>query len=158
MLDRGEASSRFPWPPTIYAIATLAAIALGWLFPVALFPDSLALLPRIVGGVVIVGAVALVILAEREFRRAGTPALPTAPTRAIVSSGVFGFTRNPMYLGFTAALIGVALAANSLWFLIAVPFAVFAVTKLAIEREERYLSRKFGEEYRAYRARVRRWL
>ena len=72
--------------------------------------------------------------------------------------GVYAYTRNPLYLGPTIGLIGVALVLDSLWFLVATPLSAFAITKLAIEREEEYLARKFGDAYLAYKARVRRWL
>jgi len=126
--------------------------------PLNFLPEALALLLRVMGGLVIVAAVVLVVLAERAFKRAGTPVRPTEPTQEIVTSGVYAYTRNPMYLSMTIALIGASLVADSLWFLVVVPPAVFAVTKLAIEREKHYLSRKFGESYRTYKARVRRWL
>ena len=61
-------------------------------------------------------------------------------------------------LGMTLVLFGLGLALNELWFLIAVPIAVLAVTKLAIEREEAYLERRFGAPYVAYKSKVRRWI
>jgi protein-S-isoprenylcysteine O-methyltransferase Ste14 len=158
MNDDGEASSRFPWPPAIYGLAFVAAAILAWVVPLPFLPDAAALPGRVAGVVMIIAAVALAVLAEQQFRRARTPALPTLPTRAIVKDGVYAYTRNPMYLAMSAGLGAVALAANSLWFILALPFAIYAVTKLAIEREEHYLSRKFGEDYRAYQARVPRWL
>ncbi len=158
MAEPLDASSPFPWPPAIYGALFVVALILTWVVPLPLLPDGVALVTRIVGGIVVVGAIAFAVMAEQEFRRAGTAALPTAPTTAIVSTGVFSRTRNPMYLAFSAAMIGWALATNSWWFLIATPIAMVAVTKLAIEREEAYLDRKFGETYRAYKTRVRRWV
>ena len=158
MPTNGDASSPFPWPPTIFGLAFIAAVALSFLVPLPFIPDALLFALRVVGVLMFIAAVALAGFAEREFRRAHTPALPTAPTRAIVASGVYAYTRNPMYLGMTAGLAALALVFNSLWFVIAAPFAAFAVTRLAIAREERYLADKFGETYRAYRMRVRRWL
>jgi protein-S-isoprenylcysteine O-methyltransferase Ste14 len=158
MAEPADASSPFPWPPTIYGALFLVAVALAWFVPLPLFPDAVALVTRMVGGIVVAGAIILAYLAEQEFRRAGTATIPTAPTTAIITTGVFTRTRNPIYVAFTAAMIGWALAANSWWFLIVTPFAVYAVTKLAIEREEAYLARKFGPTYTAYKARVRRWL
>jgi len=83
---------------------------------------------------------------------------PTKPSSALVTSGIYRWTRNPMYLGMSLILGGIGLAAGSLWFLIALPIAMIAVTKLAIEREERYLAQLFGQPYLDYKARVRRWL
>ena len=153
-----EASSRFPWPPAIYGSAAVAAALLSWLVPLPFLPEAAAWPLRLVGGLIIVAAVGLALVAEREFGRARTPALPTMPTRAIVTSGAYAYSRNPMYLSMTVGLAALALVIDSLWFIVAVPFALYAVTKLAIEREERYLAGKFGETYRAYKARVPRWL
>jgi len=75
-----------------------------------------------------------------------------------VAAGAYRFTRNPVYLGMVLGLIGLAIAFNSLWLLMAlVPFAL-VIRYGVITREEAYLERKFGDVYRRYRARVRRWL
>ena len=87
---------------------------------------------------------ALALWAEVGFKRARTAVLPTRPTTAIVTGGPYRFTRNPMYLGMSLGLAGCAGAFNSWWFVIALPIAMLAVTKLAIEPEEAYLERKFG--------------
>ena len=81
----------------------------------------------------------------------------TKPSTALVTDGIYRWTRNPMYVGLSLILVGIGLATGSVWFLVALPFAVFAVTKLAIEREELYLADKFGAAYHDYKARVRRW-
>jgi protein-S-isoprenylcysteine O-methyltransferase Ste14 len=158
MPDIRDASSSFPWPPAVYGASFLIAVALSYLAPLPFVAAELLPAARIVGLLIFVAAVGLAALAEREFRRAQTPALPTLPTRAIVSTGVYAWTRNPMYLGMTLGLAALALVLNSLWFILAALLAVYAVTRLAIEREERYLAGKFGADYAAYRARVRRWL
>ncbi len=100
---------------------------------------------------------AIVIAAEWSFLKAGTATLPTSPTRVVVPDGAYRFTRNPMYLGLCAVLAGIGFFVNSWWFFVVLPFAVIAVTKLAIEREEAYLERKFGSVYLAYKSRTRRW-
>jgi len=92
------------------------------------------------------------------FRRAGTTPNPTKPTTALVLRGPYRFTRNPMYLGFAALYLGVTLLVNSLWPLLLFPAVVGLVQGRVIAREEAYLEAKFGNEYRAYKMRVRRWL
>ena len=150
-----DASSRFLWPPTIYGGLALAAWGLERLAPLALpLPERL----RWLGWALVGASLILSGAAELAFLRAGTATLPTSPTTAIVTSGVYRVTRNPMYLAMTAALIGLGLALASGWFWIAAPVAVALVTRLAIEREEAYLERKFGAAYLSYKARVRRWL
>lgn len=91
-------------------------------------------------------------------RRAGTDFLPDRPSTRVVSHGVYARTRNPMYLGFAVLTGGLAVAADSAWALLAVPVGAVLVDRLVIAREERYLARKFGEEYLSYKRRVRRWL
>ncbi|MFI5210728.1 MAG: methyltransferase family protein, partial [Gemmatimonadales bacterium] len=68
------------------------------------------------------------------------------------------FSRNPMYVGMTLLYLGIALWANSLWPLLLLPAVLVVMRRGVIAREEAYLERRFGDEYRSYRARVRRWL
>lgn len=153
-----EASSKFVWPPVIYAVATIAGALLAWLVPLTLLPAG-GEGPRHLVGIVIVIAGALVVFsATRLFRRAGTPVAPIKPTSALVTEGIYRWTRNPMYLGLSLILLGLAVATGSLWFLLALAVAVYSVTKLAIEKEELYLARKFGAAYLDYKSRVRRWM
>lgn len=161
MSDAPRASSNFIWPPTIYLIAAALALMLSWLAPLPLLADAPAALRwsvRAAGAAMFLAGLGLALAAKGYFDRAGTPVKPTEPTTTLVTAGVYGYTRNPMYLSMTVALIGLSLIALSAWFLLVAPFAVFAVFKLAIEREERYLGEKFGAAYADYRARVRRWL
>ncbi len=152
-----DASSKFLWPPTIYGSAALLALAAGWFAPLPFVPAWLAGSAFWTGVALVALGAGLALAAEIGFLFAGTATLPISPTTAIVETGVYRFTRNPMYLGMTLALVGAAPALDSAWFALATPLAVWAVTKLAIEREEAYLERKFGETYLAYKRRVRRW-
>jgi protein-S-isoprenylcysteine O-methyltransferase Ste14 len=158
MSTQNDASSRFVWPPTIYGSATVLAGFLSWFAPWPFEPDAIRTAALIAGVLVFCLGGTIALAAEIGFMRAGTAVLPTRPTTAIVDSGIYRFTRNPMYLGMSLALAGLGLGFNQLWFLLALPVAMLAVTKLAIEREEAYLAQKFGAEYLAYNARVRRWL
>jgi protein-S-isoprenylcysteine O-methyltransferase Ste14 len=152
-----DASSPFAWPPAIYGSTVVVAGLLSWFIGWSFQPVSMRWIGIFAG--VLIGGLggAMALLAEMGFKEAGTAVLPTRPTTTIVRAGVYRFTRNPMYLGMTLGLIGLALALDQLWFLIAVPIAVVAVTKLAIEREEAYLAQKFGAVYLDYKAAVRRW-
>jgi protein-S-isoprenylcysteine O-methyltransferase Ste14 len=153
-----DASSRFIWPPTIYGSATLIAGVLAWFAPWPFEPDALRTVALTAGVLVFCIGGAIAIAAEIGFKRAGTAVLPTRPTTAIVGTGIYRLTRNPMYLGMSLALAGLGLGLNQMWFLLVLPIAMLAVTKLAIEREEAYLAQKFGAEYLAYKAKVRRWV
>jgi protein-S-isoprenylcysteine O-methyltransferase Ste14 len=162
MVEQNEASSPLPWPPIIYGLAALVATLLTYAVPFALsdsLPAFAARGPRATAGAVFIAAGAALLLgAAGLFKKAGTPIPPNQPTTAIVTAGLYRYTRNPMYLGMTAIMLGLSLATDSVWFLVTLLGALIAVTKLAIEREEAYLERKFGADYLSYKARVRRWL
>ncbi|MGI9083774.1 MAG: methyltransferase family protein [Aeromicrobium sp.] len=96
--------------------------------------------------------------ATRRFARAGTAVIPFRPSTALVTTGPFRFTRNPMYLGMAVLQAGLSLAFGLMWALAMVPVAVLAVDRLVIAREEPYLERRFGADYIAYKSRVRRWI
>jgi protein-S-isoprenylcysteine O-methyltransferase Ste14 len=113
---------------------------------------------RLLGASCLVAGLALDIWAIATFRRAGTTPHPAGPTTALAVGGPYRFTRNPMYLGLVFLLAALALLANSLWPLILLPVVIVNVRRAVIDREERYLTAKFGEEYLRYKARVRRWL
>ncbi len=100
-----------------------------------------------------VGVVALI-----QFRRAGTPPEPWRPSRALVTGGIYRYTRNPMYVGMTLIYLGVTAWWNTWWPLGVLPLVLVIMTVAVIGREEAYLERLFGEEYRRYRDRVRRWI
>lgn len=113
---------------------------------------------RVAGLLLIAAAVILAASAVRAFSRAKTSPKPHKPTTAIVTSGPFRFTRNPIYISFTLVQLGIALMTASAWTL-ALLIPVLLVVRLGVvAREERYLKRKFGDEYLSYTRRVRRWL
>jgi protein-S-isoprenylcysteine O-methyltransferase Ste14 len=92
------------------------------------------------------------------MRRAGTPANPYKPVSHMVTGGPFHYTRNPAYLAMTMIYTGIAGLANALWAILLLPVALLMIQRGVIEREERYLEHKFGEEYLRYKAQVRRWI
>ncbi|HEV7253159.1 MAG TPA: isoprenylcysteine carboxylmethyltransferase family protein [Mesorhizobium sp.] len=142
-------------PPLIFA-AFLAAGAVagsyvGWGIGLS------SALRQVAGFGLLVAGTVFLALALGLFRRAQTCPEPWQPTTAIVSTGIYGITRNPMYVGMALAYAGVALLAHSLMALLLLPFALAVIHFGVIRREERYLEAKFGDEYRGYAARVRRW-
>lgn len=110
------------------------------------------------GALLLVAGAALLAAAWRGFVRAGTRAEPWLPSTAMVTTGVYGRTRNPMYLGMALLYLAVTVAADSVVALILLVPLLVVVRHGVIGREERYLQAKFGDEYRRYRASVRRWL
>jgi protein-S-isoprenylcysteine O-methyltransferase Ste14 len=141
-------------PPILYLAALLAAIGLDALWPIAPMPPALSS-----GGgwaLVTIGAVLGVACVVR-FRRAGTGIPTYRPTTTLVTDGLYRYSRNPIYVGLAAFYLGLALLAGSWWGFILLPVIVGVVHYIVIAREEAYLERKFGDAYRAYKARVRRW-
>jgi protein-S-isoprenylcysteine O-methyltransferase Ste14 len=143
-------------PPIALLLAFVAGLALDWLHPLPFVPTGL---PHAwVGAGVFVLGLALVVWAIRTFKAAGTPVQGYKPTSAIVDRGPYRFTRNPIYGGMFVGLAGLAVAFDTLWLLVAL-VAFFAIIRFGVvAREEAYLDRKFGDAYRDYKARVRRWL
>lgn len=153
-----QASSPTPWPPILFSGAVVVGGLTHWRAPVLFFPEDWRFPAAIAGAVAFVAGFALLATATRKFAVIGTPIAPNQPTKFIVSGGVYDFSRNPMYLGMVLMLLGLGLVSDSLWLLLLVPFSFYAVTKLAIEREEAYLAKRFGQEYLEYKRRVRRWI
>jgi protein-S-isoprenylcysteine O-methyltransferase Ste14 len=143
-------------PPLAWGLAVIAGLALNWLVPLPFLPADLP--ARWLGAMVFVLALALLAWAIVTVTRAGSNVPTYLPTIGIVESGPYRFTRNPIYLGMFLGQIGLAVAFNSLWLLITlVPFAL-VIRYGVVAREEVYLARKFGDAYRGYCSRVRRWL
>ena len=143
-------------PPLAWGLAVLAGLALNWLVPLHFLPAELRV--GWLGAMVFVLALALFTWAVVTITRAGSNVRTALPTTTIVESGPYRFTRNPIYLGMSLGLISLAIALDNLWLLLMlVPFAL-VIRYGVVAREEAYLERKFGDVYRRYRARVRRWL
>jgi protein-S-isoprenylcysteine O-methyltransferase Ste14 len=145
-------------PPPLLFLGSLAAgvaVDFWWLRVSTGLPGSLRFAA---GAVLTVAAGALSIAAFVRFRRAGTAVEPWRPSTALVTDGVYGFTRNPIYLAMALLYAGLALALDSVVALILLPPLLALVQVGVIAREERYLESRFGEEYRRYRASVRPWV
>jgi protein-S-isoprenylcysteine O-methyltransferase Ste14 len=110
------------------------------------------------GPALVAGAIAVVIIANWQFKRAGTSVKPWVPTTAIVTTGLFSVSRNPVYAAMVVLLVGLAFAGNTLWVLTATVGFVGVIQYGVILREEAYLERLFGATYADYKARVRRWI
>jgi protein-S-isoprenylcysteine O-methyltransferase Ste14 len=127
----------------------------------ALVPGPTSIAPPFnrIGWLLVVAGAATIVTAMRQFRRANTTINPQTPAKAsaLVTSGLFGYSRNPMYLGLSIALTGWAIVLGTLAPWVALPVFVLVITRLQIEPEEAVLSVLFGAPYRDYCAHVGRW-
>jgi protein-S-isoprenylcysteine O-methyltransferase Ste14 len=142
-------------PPLLFGVGLAAGLVVHWIRPVS-FPHPV--IARVAGLVIFVLSLQLARSAEAAMRRAGTNIRPDQPTLAIVTDGPFRFSRNPLYLATVGLYLGIALLVNTLWPLLLLAPVLVVLQWGVIGPEERYLQEKFGESYREYRARVRRWV
>jgi protein-S-isoprenylcysteine O-methyltransferase Ste14 len=156
MNDTPETAQVLIRPPLAWALAVLAGLVLDWLAPLPFLPEDWP--AGLLGAVVFVLALALAIWAIDTMTRAGTNVPTNRPTTAIVEGGPYRFTRNPIYLGMFGGLIGLGIAFDNPWLLLLMALFALVIRYGVVAREEAYLERMFGDAYRGYRRRVRRWL
>lgn len=141
-------------PPLIFGGAVAAGLLLQKARSLPVLPPALG---KPLGAALAIGGIGLGLSAVAALKGADTNVDPYEQTSAIVETGPYLFTRNPIYLGMGLLGAGVGLLARAGWVLALLPPAVAVVQKGVIEREEAYLARRFPDAYPAYHARVRRW-
>jgi protein-S-isoprenylcysteine O-methyltransferase Ste14 len=145
-------------PPLLFLAALLIGFVLDRLLRLPFPVPGIDLVHWIIAGSLILAGLALFAAGVHDFSRAATPVPTNEPTRALVTTGIHGWTRNPIYLGMFLVYIGIGVAARSPWTLIlTLPLAIL-IRYGVVGREEAYLERRFGDAYRDYKQRVRRWL
>jgi protein-S-isoprenylcysteine O-methyltransferase Ste14 len=144
-------------PPFILLGFLVAATVLEAVVPLPML-GAHALARYLAGAALAACGFVLTGIGMRCFAAAGTNVPPNQPTTALVVDGIYGRTRNPLYLGMILVYLGLSVAAGSLWAIVLVVPLLWVINVGVIAREERYLERKFGDAYRAYKGRVRRWL
>jgi protein-S-isoprenylcysteine O-methyltransferase Ste14 len=155
MRERAEVAGAPVPAPIIFAGVFLAGLILNAVLPHPAFPPAL----RAAGWLLAVfGFAGIGLPGFLALRRAGTSPNPHRPTTAFVGDGPYRFTRHPLYLSMAAIYAGAALGLNSFWTLVLLIAAVVLIDRGPMVREERYMEQKFGDAYRAYKARVRRWV
>jgi protein-S-isoprenylcysteine O-methyltransferase Ste14 len=154
--DRSDRPNRIPWPPVLDALTIVGAVLLQRVWPL---PPLVEVGPlRLLGWLVCIAGISVACAGVLHFRQVRTPVDPTGRATAVATGGIYAWTRNPMYLGTLLALVGLGLAWPQTWLVLLVPLLAFGLVNLAITREEAFLERRFGDDYLAYKVRVRRWI
>ena len=142
-------------PPVLYGGAFLIVLVLNYFWPLRITRPSVA---EPLGLVVVLAALGLVLWGRTTMHGAGTNISPLKPATTLVDSGPYRFSRNPLYVAMTLLFVGLTLLINSLWGVVLLVPVILLLHFGVVRREERYLERKFGEEYDRYRSRVRRYV
>ncbi len=142
-------------PPLIFLGALGLGLLLNWLLPLQRFSSASC---PVTGWIVAVAGFGIGFWGVRTFIRAGTNVRPDLPVTALVTSGPYRYSRNPLYMACTIIYLGITLSIGSLWLLVILIPALAVVRYRIVRREEEYLESRFGDNYRAYKAQVNRWI
>jgi protein-S-isoprenylcysteine O-methyltransferase Ste14 len=144
-------------PPLFYVAAFLGAVFIQKLIPIdnTLFSQQWM---KIVGAFFLVTALFFLSFSLFQFLQSKNTVVTILPANSLQTTGIFGLTRNPMYIGLAFIYLGLSCLIGNWWNMILFPVLLLFVQEYIIKREEKYLHRRFGPEYEAYRKRVRRWL
>ena len=142
-------------PPLIYGGIFLIGYLFQRAYPLPFLPEPFN---SLIGASLIIISLLLAISGMSALKRAGTYIDPFKPTTVLVVDGPYRFSRNPLYLSLTFLYTGIAVLFNLCGPILVLPLALIIMQFGVIIREERYLEKKFGEDYRLYRAHVRRWV
>jgi protein-S-isoprenylcysteine O-methyltransferase Ste14 len=141
-------------PPLIVVVVYAVALSAHSLLPLAFLPGALHLIPALW---LSLGGVFIFLMAARALRKAGTTMIPFAKPTALVTTGPYRRTRNPIYLSYAWLYLGLGCLINSWWTLILFPVLIIVMNRFVIAHEESVLEEGFGNAYREYRATTRRW-
>ena len=148
-------------PIRLFPFALLLGLVLDRVLPLAFTIPTIGpahWISAVIAGALIVIGIALFAAGVGNFSRAATPLATNQPTRVLVTTGIYSWTRNPIYLAFFLMYVGIGVAVHSAWIpVLTLPIAI-AIRYGVVAREEAYLERRFGDRYREYKARVRRWV
>ena len=151
------AAVRIP-PPLVYLTGAIVGVGLhAFVLPTPIVGLTLGLRLGLAAAAAVLGVV-VTGTAIRLFRRTGQDPKPWESTPDILSTGIYRFTRNPMYVAMALLQIALGAALGNWWIIILVPIVLWLIYTTAVRHEEVYLERKFGDKHTSYKAKVRRWL
>jgi protein-S-isoprenylcysteine O-methyltransferase Ste14 len=144
-------------PPIIYALTFLAAVFIQKKVPIndSLFHRQVT---KIVGVGLLIIALFFLLRSLRQFVLSKNTLVTIMPTHSLQTNGIYNISRNPMYLGLAIAYLGISCLIGNWWNIILFPFLLLIIQQYMINREEKYLERRFGQVYLDYKSKVRRWL
>jgi len=155
MADEQDNPGGWVPPPLTYLLTLLLGLVLDRRLHLPFLPHRVA---GVLGWPLVGGGMALATWFIRTMRGADTTLDVNKPVSSLVQDGPFRYSRNPGYLSLAMIYAGIATLRNALWAILLLPLVLVVTKRELIEREERYLERTFGEEYLAYKRRVRRWV
>lgn len=142
-------------PPLILIAFIGLGVILHNIFPLHFIHGPLR---TIIGAIFLAYSVLVMSLAMLQMRKAGTNIDVRKPTTTIVTDGIYRYTRNPMYVSMVLLMVAISVLISNIWIFALTPAFAIVMQKGVIEREERYLEKKFGSEYTDYKKRTRRWI
>jgi protein-S-isoprenylcysteine O-methyltransferase Ste14 len=157
MSDEKDVPGVIVFPPLIPLTVLVVGIVLDRLLPLTVLNGVSPPLRAVAGGILFVFGLWVMVGGRRTFVRAGTNVNPHQPSLKIVSEGIYSHLRNPMYVGATVGLLGIILAFGLEWTFVLLVIGSLILHFGVVLREERYLERKFGDEYLRYKAGVPRY-
>ena len=159
MKDAQDAAEVQVFPPLIPLATIIVGVLLNWAMPLEFGFESKFTVNRWIGGAIVAGSlIGLGGWSVLLLRLDGQSENPWKPTFQVIEKGPFRISRNPMYLQMVLVCVGLAIAFTNWWLLLLSPVCGWLLQVLAIQPEEAYLEKKFGEQYLAYKRRTRRWL
>jgi protein-S-isoprenylcysteine O-methyltransferase Ste14 len=142
-------------PPMIYLGSLVLGLLLNWLVP---SQRLLSISCPVTGWLLAFAGFCIGFWGVRTFIRFGTNVRPDLPVTALVTSGPYRYSRNPLYMACTIIYLGITLSVGSLWLLVTLMPTLALMHWKIVRREEEYLEGRFGDDYRAYKAQVNRWI
>lgn len=154
-MEKPNESNRHVMPPVYFLVTMLIVAALHWLFPITTFIES----PHNYAGLLLIGiGLVFAVAPARALEANSTTVRPFEESDALLTDGLYRFSRNPMYLGMLMILLGIATSLGSLSSLLPIPLFMLVIQKRFILKEEAMLAERFGDRYRVYCDGVRRWI